>query len=234
MRAKDGFAGTAGTLVETGGVETGGAETGGAETGGLDLAADPFDLARGWLEEAAGAEINDPNAIALATVDSGGLPNVRMVLLKEIDGKGAAGGFVFYTNAESAKGAELLGQGKAAFVAHWKSLRRQVRARGLVERVSPEESDAYFRSRAYQSRIGAWASRQSRPLESRAALIAEAERYAALYPENPPRPPYWGGFRLRPLEIELWRDGEFRLHDRFLWRRESVDSGEWRATRLNP
>ncbi len=210
------------------------AKGGFAETAGLDLAADPFDLARGWLEEAEGVEINDPNAVALATVDAGGLPNVRMVLLKEIDGAGASGGFVFFTNAESAKGEELLGRGKAAFVAHWKSLRRQVRARGLVERVSPEESDAYFQSRAYQSRIGAWASRQSRPLESRAALIAEAERLAALHPENPPRPPYWGGFRIRPLEIELWRDGEFRLHDRFVWRRDSVDSADWRVARLNP
>ncbi|MDD2870206.1 pyridoxamine 5'-phosphate oxidase [Neomegalonema sp.] len=212
MRAKDGFAATA----------------------GLDLAADPFDLARGWLEEAAGTELNDPEAVALATVDAAGLPNVRMVLLKEIDGKGASGGFVFFTNAESAKGEELLGQGKAAFVAHWKSLRRQVRARGLVERVSPEASDAYFRSRAYQSRIGAWASRQSRPLESREALLAEAGRFSALHPEEPPRPPHWGGFRIRPLEIELWRDGEFRLHDRFVWRRASVEAADWRVTRLNP
>lgn len=205
-----------------------------AETAGLDLSADPYDLARAWLEEAEATEPNDPNAMALATVDAQGLPNVRVVLLKAVDGRGAEGGLVFFTNFESAKGRELLESRRAAIVLHWKSLRRQIRARGIVETVSAEEADAYYRSRAYQSRIGAWASRQSQPLESRAALVAEAERYAALYPQDPPRPPHWGGFRLRPLEIELWRDGEFRLHDRFLWRRENADSPDWRVGRLNP
>lgn len=188
---------------------------------------DPFALARQWLEAAEGREPNDPNAIALATVDASGLPNVRMVLLKEIE----ADAFVFYTNYESAKGRELADNPQAAFVMHWKSLRRQVRARGAVERVEGEQADAYFASRAYQSRIGAWASAQSRPLSSKAALAAEAAKVAARHPLNPPRPPFWGGFRLRPVEIEFWADGAFRLHDRFRWSREGAG---WRVERLNP
>jgi pyridoxamine 5'-phosphate oxidase len=195
---------------------------------------DPFDLARAWLAEAEPIEPNDPNAIALATCGADGLPDVRMVLLKEIEGAGAEGGFVFYTNFESAKGRELAENPKAALVMHWKSLHRQVRARGLVERVEAEKADAYFASRAYQSRIGAWASRQSRPLESRGALMAEAARVAAAHPLGVPRPPHWGGFRIRPLEIEFWADGAFRLHDRFRWRRDAIETAQWRIERLNP
>ncbi|MCI4666021.1 MAG: pyridoxamine 5'-phosphate oxidase [Neomegalonema sp.] len=194
---------------------------------------DPFELAQSWLDAAEPGELNDPNAMALATVDSDGLPNVRMVLLKEIEGAapGGRGAFVFYTNFESAKGRELAANPKAAIVLHWKSLRRQLRARGAVERAPDEQADAYFRSRSYKSRIGAWASAQSRPLTSRTALIAEAGLAAARYPLDPPRPPHWGGFRIIPEQIEFWSDGAHRLHDRFLWRWTGEN---WDVTRLNP
>ena len=195
---------------------------------------DPFALAQRWLDEAASGELNDPNAVALATADGSGLPNVRMVLLKEIEAGILGGGFVFYTNHDSAKGRELAENPQAALVMHWKSLRRQVRARGPVEQVSAQQSDEYYASRAYQSRIGAWASKQSRPLRSRPALVAEAAKYAARYPKSPPRPPHWGGYRIRPLEMEFWADGEYRLHDRFRWTRRDVKSAEWSRTRLNP
>jgi pyridoxamine 5'-phosphate oxidase len=201
---------------------------------GIFAGDDPFDLARAWLSEAAETEPNDPEAIALATCGPDGLPNVRMVLMKEIEAEGAAGAFLFYTNYESAKGTELAANPHAAFVMHWKSLRRQVRARGPVERVEAEKADAYYASRAYRSRIGAWASAQSRPLSSRAALLAEAAKAAARHPLDPPRPPHWGGFRIRPVEIEFWADGEFRLHDRFRWTRASPDAAVWTVTRLNP
>ncbi|MBX2856710.1 MAG: pyridoxamine 5'-phosphate oxidase [Rhodobacteraceae bacterium] len=197
--------------------------------------AEPIEIARGWLAEAEKTEPNDANAMALATATASGLPNVRMVLLKELESPEAArsfpGAFVFYTNYESAKGSELAENPQAALTLHWKSLRRQVRARGRVEKVGAEAADAYFASRAYQSRIGAWASRQSRPLQSRAALMAEAARIAARYPFNPPRPPHWGGFRIIPSEVELWADGAYRLHDRFRWVR---DGGGWSRLRLNP
>lgn len=193
---------------------------------------DPFAIAKSWLGEAVESEINDPNAVALATVDETGLPNVRMVLLKEIED--AAGGFVFYTNHESAKGREILANPKAAAVFHWKSLRRQIRIRGPVEEVSAKQSDAYYNSRPYQSRIGAWASKQSRPLSGRLALLAEATKFGARWPANPPRPPHWGGFRIRPVEIEFWSDGEFRLHNRFRWTRPAPEAGAWKITRLNP
>ena len=190
---------------------------------------DPFLIARRWLTEAEGSEPNDPNAIALATVDPAGLPNVRMVLLKEIEDAA----FVFYTNYESAKGQELAASGKAAFVLHWKSLRRQIRVRGVVSREDGPQADDYFRSRSLKSRLGAWASAQSRPLSSRAALVAEVARVTAAKGIDPDRPPFWGGFRILPLEIEFWADGAFRLHDRFRWSRNS--SGEaWKITRLNP
>ncbi|SEA73731.1 pyridoxamine 5'-phosphate oxidase [Rubrimonas cliftonensis] len=195
---------------------------------------DPFALARSWLAQAEAAEPEDANAIALATCGADGLPNVRMVLLKDIEGANPGGGFVFYTNFESAKGEELKANPQAAFTMHWKSLRRQLRARGPVELVDAETADAYYASRAYQSRIGAWASKQSRPLASRAALVAEAAKVAARYPARPPRPEHWGGFRIRPLEIEFWANGAFRMHDRFRWTRENVDSAAWTTTRLNP
>ncbi|MGB0853227.1 MAG: pyridoxamine 5'-phosphate oxidase [Pikeienuella sp.] len=196
---------------------------------------DPFALAQDWLAEATASELNDANAMALATSDADGLPNVRMVLLKEIEPASKNGGaFVFYTNFESAKGTELRSNPKAALVLHWKSLHRQVRVRGLVEEVEAEQADEYYNSRAYQSRIGAWASQQSRPLKSRAALVAEVAKVTARHPIKPPRPPHWGGFRIRPVEMEFWADGDFRLHDRFRWTRDAPDSTHWTTQRLNP
>ena len=190
---------------------------------------DPFAIARRWLAEAEASEVNDPNAMALATVDGDGMPNARMVLLKEIE----AAAFVFYTNYGSAKGQELAQAGKAAFVLHWKSLRRQVRARGVISREDGPQADAYYTSRSLQSRLGAWASQQSEPLASRAALLAEVAKVTLTHGINPQRPPFWGGFRLVPLEIEFWADGPFRLHDRFKWRRQAIDK-EWLIERLNP
>lgn len=208
-----------------------------AATKGKELfeADDPFALAQTWLSAAEASEPNDPNAIALATADKDGLPNVRMVLLKEIEQVSAGGGgFVFYTNHEGAKGRELEANPQAALVLHWKSLRRQVRVRGPVEHVAAQQSDDYYNSRAYQSRIGAWASKQSRPLRSRAALMAEVAKFAARYPKSPPRPPFWGGYRIRPIEVEFWADGDFRLHDRFKWTRHSPEDAKWKTERLNP
>jgi len=199
------------------------------ERGGIFAGGDPFAIARAWLAEAEASEPNDPSAIALATVDETGLPNVRMVLLKEIE----ADAFVFYTNFESAKGRELAASGKAAFVMHWKSLRRQVRVRGTVTVVEDETADAYYSSRALQSRLGAWASRQSRPLSSREALLAEVAKITVTKGPNPGRPPFWGGFRINPVEIEFWADGAFRLHDRFRWTRGAEADG-WTVVRLNP
>ncbi|MBY0352189.1 pyridoxamine 5'-phosphate oxidase [Tabrizicola sp.] len=196
---------------------------------GIFAGDDPFAIARSWLAEAEAQEPNDPNAIALATVDADGLPNVRMVLLKEIE----ADAFVFYTNYDSQKGREIAASGKAAFVLHWKSLRRQIRVRGTVSREDGPQADAYFASRSLKSRLGAWASRQSEPLSSREALMAEAARVAIAKGANPPRPANWGGFRLHPVEIEFWADGAFRLHDRFRWRRTDV-AADWQITRLNP
>ncbi|MQY41540.1 pyridoxamine 5'-phosphate oxidase [Epibacterium sp. SM1969] len=190
---------------------------------------DPIQIARRWLEEAKSSEINDPDAIALSTVDSDGLPNVRMVLLKEIEDAG----FVFYTNYGSAKAQELDASGKAAFVMHWKSLRRQIRVRGLVEREEGPQADAYYNSRSLKSRLGAWASQQSQPLSSRGALMAEVAKVTATKGPMPKRPPFWGGFRISPLEIEFWADGEFRLHDRFVWRRSTLEQ-PWDITRLSP
>jgi pyridoxamine 5'-phosphate oxidase len=196
---------------------------------GIFAGDDPFVIARSWLAEAEATEINDPNAIALSTVDAGGMPNVRMVLLKEIE----AAAFVFYTNYTSAKGQELQQAGKAAFVMHWKSLRRQVRARGKIVREDGPQADDYYASRSLQSRLGAWASLQSQPLSSRAALLAEVAKVTLSQGVNPKRPPFWGGFRLIPLEIEFWADGNFRLHDRFKWTRQDIDK-KWKIDRLNP
>lgn len=201
---------------------------------GIFAGSDPFVIARTWLAEAETKEINDPNAIALATVDANGLPNVRMVLLKEIEAEGNAdGAFVFYTNYGSAKGQEIAATGKAAFVMHWKSLRRQIRVRGIVEKEDGPQADAYFESRSLKSRLGSIASEQSRPLGSREALMAKVAKLTLSDGINPKRPSFWGGFRIRPLEIEFWADGAFRLHDRFRWTRQNL--GEpWETVRLNP
>ena len=196
---------------------------------GIFAGDDPFEITASWLAEAVEGELNDPTAMQLATVDAQGMPNVRTVLLKEVE----ADAFVFYTNYGSAKGQELDGALKAAFVLHWKSLRRQVRARGVIERVESEQADAYYRSRPLKSRIGAWASRQSEPLDSRETLIAEVARQGLRHGTDPERPPFWGGYRLRPVEIEFWADGAFRLHDRFKWGRKTPDD-TWEVTRLNP
>jgi pyridoxamine 5'-phosphate oxidase len=196
---------------------------------GIFAGDDPFALAQSWLAEATLREPADPNAIALATVDPTGLPNVRMVLLKEIE----ADAFVFYTNYQSRKAGEIDVAGKVAFVLHWKSLARQIRVRGLVSREDGPQADAYYQSRSLQSRLGAWASDQSRPLESRISLMAKVAQITALHGISPKRPPHWGGYRIRPLEIEFWADGAFRLHDRFRWSRERIDNA-WEISRLHP
>ncbi len=190
---------------------------------------EPIEIARRWFHNAELNETNDYNAVALSTVDAQGLPNVRMVLLKDIN----ADSFVFFTNYMSRKSQEIEHSGKVAFVAHWKSIRRQVRVRGIVEREDGPSADDYFASRSLKSRIGAWASRQSQPLASRDVLLMEVAKMTAKYGQSPPRPAFWGGFRIRPLEIEFWADGMFRLHDRFVWRRETLDA-DWVVQRLNP
>ncbi len=191
---------------------------------------DPVATFEQWLGLATEKEINDPNAVALASVDGDGMPNVRMVLLKGVD----EAGFVFYTNFESTKGIELLAHKKAAMCFHWKSIRRQVRIRGVIERVGDAQADAYYASRPRGSRIGAWASKQSRPLESRLALERAVARFSARYAVGDiPRPSYWSGLRLVPFSIEFWRNRAFRLHDRILFSRSARD-GAWRSTRLYP
>ena len=192
----------------------------------LDI--DPYQLFDSWFAEAKEAEINDPDAMAIASVDSSGMPSVRMVLLKEI----VPEGFVFYTNYTSRKSAELLATGKAAFVMHWKSLRRQVRVCGQIEKVSAAQSDAYFNSRPLGSRVGAWASDQSKPLATRQILQDAVADVEANYGEDIPRPPHWGGFLIKPDEIEFWADGEYRLHDRFRYTKSAT--GTWQAQRLYP
>ncbi|MEM7670275.1 MAG: pyridoxamine 5'-phosphate oxidase, partial [Pseudomonadota bacterium] len=182
----------------------------GGRLSGIFATEDPYELAQKWLTEAEASEPRDANAVALSTVDAQGMPNVRMVLLKEIEPSQTKGGFVFYTNFESAKGVELQASPRAAMVLHWKSLGRQLRVRGGVEVVAGKQADAYYDSRAYQSRIGAIASRQSRPLANRRTLMAEVAKTAAKYPSRPPRPAHWGGFRIRPVEMEFWADGDFR------------------------
>lgn len=189
----------------------------------------PISLFAAWLAEAEKSELNDPNAMSLATVDAEGLPNVRMVLLKGFDDRG----FVFYTNLESRKGEELRATMKAAICLHWKSLRRQVRVQGPVTLVSEAEADEYFASRPRDSRIGAWASSQSRPLESRFALEKSVAVWAAKFGVGDvPRPPHWSGFRIAPQRIEFWSDKPFRLHDRLVYSRGS--DGHWRTERLYP
>jgi len=191
---------------------------------------EPLRLFAAWFEEARRAEPADPDAMALSTVDRGGLPNVRMVLLKGFDERG----FVFYTNQGSQKGHELADRAAAAAVFHWKSLKRQVRLRGSVEQVSDAEADAYFASRARLSQIGAWASRQSAPLESRLAFEKAVAQATARYALGAvPRPPFWVGYRIVPSVIEFWHDRPYRLHDRVEFRRAAPDSG-WTKTRLYP
>ncbi|QUJ77830.1 pyridoxamine 5'-phosphate oxidase [Sulfitobacter albidus] len=200
-----------------------------SDRAGIFAGDDPFALIRSWMDAAAPQELNDPNAIALATVDETGMPNARVVLLKDVEDDA----FVFYTNYESAKARELDHAGKAAFVMHWKSLRRQVRARGLITREDGAKADAYYKSRSLKSRLGAWASAQSRPLADRATLEAALEKVTVEQGDDPARPPFWGGFRLTPVEIEFWADGDARLHNRFQWRR-SAPGQPWDISRLNP
>ena len=196
---------------------------------GIFAGDDPFEIAQAWLDEATASEPNDPNAIALSTVDAFGMPNARMVLLKEIE----SDAFVYYTNYDSAKGHEIIQSGKAAFVMHWKSLRRQVRVRGTVTKEDGQQADDYFNSRSLKSRLGAHASDQSQPLESRAGLVAKVAAVTLRLGTHPNRPKNWGGFRIIPEEIEFWADGAFRLHDRFQWRRSGSNS-PWKVVRLNP
>ncbi|CUH54387.1 pyridoxamine 5'-phosphate oxidase [Shimia marina] len=199
------------------------------ERGGIFAGDDPFAIARAWLKEAEKSEPNDPNAIALSTVDGAGMPNARMVLLKDIE----EAAFVFYTNYGSVKAQEIDASGAAAFVMHWKSLRRQIRVRGHVMREEGPQADAYFESRSLKSKLGAWASEQSKPLNSRAELMAKVAKMTTQHGTHPKRPDFWGGFRIIPTEIEFWADGAFRLHDRFRWTRETPEK-QWEILRLNP
>ena len=205
------------------------------EPGDFAEAAEPFALFESWLADAARHEPNDPNAMALATVDADGHPNLRMVLLKAVDpADHPARGFVFFTNYDSAKGRELIAKPDAALDFHWKSLHRQVRVRGLVTQTTPAEADAYFATRPRSAQIGAWASQQSRPLESRYALEKAFALEAAKYLIGTvPRPPYWSGFRITPLEIEFWHSRLSRLHERIVFRRQEP-GGDWLKTRLYP
>ena len=189
----------------------------------------PIEISKRWLAEAEKTEINDPNAMALASVDPHGMPNVRMVLLKEIESTG----FVFYTNFQSAKAKEILSSGKAALVIHWKSLRRQIRVRGSVLKTSEEQADRYFDSRSLNSRYGAIASEQSKPLQNRADLEERVARVKRESGDQPKRPAYWGGFKITPIEMELWADGEDRLHNRFKYSYETNDK-DWTIQRLFP
>ncbi|HEX3439262.1 MAG TPA: pyridoxamine 5'-phosphate oxidase [Pseudolabrys sp.] len=199
-------------------------------SGDFTAADEPFRLFAAWLDEATGSEPRDPTAMTLATVDADGLPNARMVLLKGVDERG----FVFYTNRTSQKGRELDAHPLAALVFHWKSLNKQVRVRGTVEHVTDAEADTYFATRAKQAQIGAWASKQSSPLESRLAFEKAVALYAAKYALGEvPRPPFWSGYRIVPLRIEFWQDRPFRLHDRVEFVRTTPDE-PWSKTRLYP
>jgi pyridoxamine 5'-phosphate oxidase len=199
-------------------------------SGDFTQADEPFRLFEHWLKEAAASEPRDPTAMTLATVDAEGMPNARMVLLKGTDDRG----FVFYSNTESQKGRDLERDPRAALVFYWKSLNRQIRIRGPVEQVTTQEADAYFASRPKQAQIGAWASQQSRPLESRLAFEKAVALYAAKYAlGDVPRPAYWFGYRILPMVMEFWQDRPFRLHDRIEFRRADT-TGPWNKTRLYP
>ena len=189
----------------------------------------PFEISKRWISEAEAGELNDPNAIALSTVSADGMPNVRMVLLKNIDHNA----FVFFTNFNSKKATEILGCGKASFVWHSKFLRRQIRVRGFTSLESDQASDEYYNSRSLRSRLGAWASLQSTPLASREVLLDRVEKFSERFGEKPTRPEFWGGFRIVPAEIEFWAEGESRLHDRFLWVKGDKASN-WNVERLYP
>ena len=206
-------------------------ETGGPlDDGGIAAGPDPFAMFQSWLKEAETTEPSDPNAMALATTAADGMPNVRMVLLKGVD----ESGFVFYSNAESIKGAELAANPKAAINFHWKTLRKAVRAQGTIVRVSDAEADAYFATRPKDSQIGAWASPQSRVMEGRFVFEKKLAEYGIKYAlTKVPRPSYWTGWRLKPLRVEFWRDRPFRLHDRLVYRRDDTASS-WRTERLFP
>jgi len=191
---------------------------------------DPFKLFNQWYEDASQSEINDPNAMSLATVGENSMPSVRIVLLKSHD----QNGFVFYTNLKSRKGTELSKNPQAAIAFHWKTIRRQVRIEGSTEPVAKNEADEYFQSRPRISQVGAWASQQSEPLDSREQLLNSVQSFEEKYENTSiPRPPHWGGLRLRPTRIEFWHDGEFRLHDRFIFEK-TTNTKIWKITRLNP
>ena len=199
-------------------------------SGDFTESAEPFRLFSEWLSDAVEAEPNDPTAMTLATVDADGIPDARMVLMKGFDEQG----FVFYSHIDSAKGRELAANPKAALVFHWKSLRRQVRIRGTVAAVTPAEADAYFATRARQAQLGAWASKQSEALESRFAFEQAIAKVTARHLVGEvPRPPGWSGWRIAPIGIEFWHDRPFRLHDRIVFRRPSLDAA-WTKTRLYP
>ena len=194
----------------------------------LQEANDPFSLFAKWMDDAKVSELNDPNAMSLATCTPDGHPSVRIVLLKRYDPKG----FCFYTNGESRKGVELRQNRHAALCLHWKSRQRQVRVEGSISELPPEDVDAYFKRRHRMSQIGAWASQQSRPLESREQLLARTSEFEAKFPDEVPRPPYWTGFIVKPETIEFWQEGDYRLHDRFVF--AASQGGEWTKQRLYP
>ncbi len=195
----------------------------------MELSKDPFEIIENWMQIAKDAGIPDHNAMAMATADANSIPNVRVVLLKEIDTRG----LIFYTNYESIKGQELVSNQRAAIAIHWRTLKRQIRVRGDVEVLESEKSDLYFNSRPLGSRYSAWASKQSQPLSSREQFEAEIENISQKYAQNPPRPKFWGGFRLKPFEIEFWKELDYRRHDRFRWTRVSPSSN-WSVQRLYP